>query len=285
MREAPRRSDTTIFPHEKWENRGGTLSRSYRLNSPFNHLHFSDFIDPSIAAQIASCFPGPNDVTWTQYKHYNQKKLGTADRSAFPALIEKLIIELQSEHFLAWLRDLTGIPNLIADPTLEGGGMHQVEAGGYLNIHADFGWHCRAKNLKRRVNLLLYLNEGWKGEWAGNLELWDKKMERCVKTYSPLLNSAVIFNTDPNSFHGHPDPLMCPPGITRKSIALYYFTLEESSGRASMTDYRARPADGFRRRLLILLDQQLIRVYSFARRRLGLSDKWISLIIKKAYKR
>lgn len=284
MRESLGNPNLAFFPFKKWENRDGALSRSYKINSPFNHLHFSDFIEPATAVRMAECFPGPGDAAWTQYKHYNQKKLGLADRSAFPALIENFIGELQSEHFLTWLRELTGIPNLIADPTLEGGGMHQIEAGGYLNIHADFGWHYRAKNLKRRVNLLFYLNEKWRDEWGGSLELWDKKMKHCVKSYSPLLNSAIIFNTDADSFHGHPDPLTCPPGVTRKSLALYYFTLEEASEGASMTEYKARPCDGFRRRLMIFLDQQLIRIYSFARKRLGLSDRWISSLFKKVHK-
>jgi hypothetical protein len=34
----------------------------------------------------------------------------------------------------------------------------------------------------------------------------------------------VVFNTDSDSFHGHPRPLRCPPGMTRKSIAVYYYT-------------------------------------------------------------
>ncbi len=37
----------------------------------------------------------------------------------------------------------------------------------------------------------------------------------------------VIFSTTDFSNHGHPEPLKCPNEISRKSIALYYF----SSGR------------------------------------------------------
>jgi hypothetical protein len=36
----------------------------------------------------------------------------------------------------------------------------------------------------------------------------------------------AIFNTDADSFHGLPDPIRCPEGTTRKSLALYYFTGE-----------------------------------------------------------
>ena len=34
----------------------------------------------------------------------------------------------------------------------------------------------------------------------------------------------AIFSTTSNSYHGHPDPLTCPEGRSRRSFALYYYT-------------------------------------------------------------
>src|SRR5262249_25503622 len=34
----------------------------------------------------------------------------------------------------------------------------------------------------------------------------------------------VVFSTTKESLHGHPVPLATPPGVARKSIALYYYT-------------------------------------------------------------
>jgi hypothetical protein len=34
----------------------------------------------------------------------------------------------------------------------------------------------------------------------------------------------MVFGTTDFTFHGHPDPLQCPEGMTRKSLALYYFS-------------------------------------------------------------
>ncbi len=34
----------------------------------------------------------------------------------------------------------------------------------------------------------------------------------------------LVFNTTDFTWHGHPDPLTCPPERTRKSIAFYYYT-------------------------------------------------------------
>jgi hypothetical protein len=40
----------------------------------------------------------------------------------------------------------------------------------------------------------------------------------------PLFNRLMIFGTTDFTYHGHPEPLACPAGMTRKSLALYYFS-------------------------------------------------------------
>jgi hypothetical protein len=35
----------------------------------------------------------------------------------------------------------------------------------------------------------------------------------------------VILETSETSFHGHPVPMELPPGIFRRSLALYYYSL------------------------------------------------------------
>ena len=101
--------------------------------------------------------------------------------------------------------------------------MKKKKKGGFLKVHSDFNLHPQL-NLNRRLNLLLYLNKDWKEEWGGHLELWDKDMKSCKVKISPNFNKLVIFNTTDYSFHGHPNPLACPEDVTRKSLALYYYT-------------------------------------------------------------
>jgi hypothetical protein len=224
-------------------------------------------------------FPKPGDTTWTLYKHFNENTMGKAKRAEFPPLLGALVDEFNSPRFVRFLSELTGIPNLRADPSLEGGGMHQTEAGGFLNVHADFTMHHHHQNWRRRCNLILYLNEDWKAEWGGALELWDAGMQSCVIRIPPLLNHAVIFNTDEVSFHGYPDPITCPPEMTRKSLALYFYTVEEGRGRtARSTNYQPRPGDGARG-ILIWLDKVAVHLYSLAKKRLGLSDDLASKVL------
>src|SRR5262249_42969076 len=78
----------------------------------------------------------------------------------------------------------------------------------------------------RRLNLIVYLNKGWQEEWGGHLELWAPKAEKAAERIAPLFNRAVIFDTSNFSYHGHPHPLACPESESRKSVALYYYSVD-----------------------------------------------------------
>ncbi|RMG84682.1 MAG: 2OG-Fe(II) oxygenase [Bacteroidetes bacterium] len=123
-----------------------------------------------------------------------------------------------------FLQNLTGIKEtLIPDPYFEGGGFHQIKPGGFLKVHVDFHKH-KLMGLDRRINVLVYLNEDWKEEYGGHFELWETDMSKCALKIAPLFNRMAIFSTTDYSWHGHPDPLTCPPDRSRKSLALYYYT-------------------------------------------------------------
>ncbi|MGH2611796.1 MAG: 2OG-Fe(II) oxygenase, partial [Rhabdochlamydiaceae bacterium] len=78
--------------------------------------------------------------------------------------------------------------------------------------------------LDRRINVLVYLNKSWKDEYGGHFELWDRDMKNCVNKVPPTYNTMAIFSTTDFSYHGHPDPLQCPQDMSRKSLALYYYS-------------------------------------------------------------
>jgi len=270
----------SFFSYQEWERELPDLSRRYRDNKPCPHILLKDFLQPETALAMAQQFPQPNSDAWTQYKHANENKLGMPKREMFPAAIGAVVDELNSPAFVAWVSKLTGIPNLMADPMLEGGGLHQSGPGGYLNVHTDFSMHHFHTDWHRRVNLILYLNPNWKEEWGGSLELWEAKMARCGAKYPPLLNHALIFTTDERSLHGFPDPLTCPAGESRKSLALYYYTVEPGKKvTVHSTDYFARPQDGWAKSALIWLDKKAVDLYSRAKARFGFSDELASKIL------
>jgi 2OG-Fe(II) oxygenase superfamily len=269
-----------LFPYNKWSARVEVLARVYRENDPFPHIHLANFLEPETALAIAEEFPASDTEAWTQYKHHNENKSGLAKRELFPSRLRAVADELNSPDFVSWLSALTGIPGLIPDPSLEGGGLHQSTRGGFLNVHTDFSMHHYQKNWRRRVNVICYLNPGWQEEWGGAIEFWEKSMQRCAAKYPPLLNHAVIFTTDERSLHGFPDPLTCPLGVARKSLAFYYYTVEENAAvTAHSTDYRARPTDGWKKASLIWLDKKAVDIYSRAKARVGFSDAFASKVL------
>ncbi len=153
---------------------------------------------------------------------------------------------------------------------MDGGGLHRSLPGGYLNVHADFTAHHVHQSWRRRVNLLLYLNRDWGPEWRGELELWSTDMDHCVERVAPVGNRILLFTTQADAYHGHPDRLACPPEVARQSLALYYFT-EDEDALVRSTNYRARPGDGLKS-AAIYLDKQALHAYDVLKRRLPLSD-------------
>ncbi len=85
------------------------------------------------------------------------------------------------------------------------------------------------------------------------------------RSIEPKANRILIFTTDADSFHGHPEPLRFPPGQARRSLALYYFTIEDHV-EAHATNYRARPGDGISGKLKIWIDKKALAAYDLLKR-------------------
>jgi Rps23 Pro-64 3,4-dihydroxylase Tpa1-like proline 4-hydroxylase len=202
-------------------------SEEYSQAKPFPHCVIDDFYDPYSLEGVLR--------EWPEKMSYKEAKTSVkahlSDFNAFGPVTQKVIADLNSPEFLRKLEAMTGIEGLIPDPYLKGGGLHFIPHGGWLNIHADFNWHEELQAV-RKINLLLYLNKGWK--WNGQLQLCDKE-RKPVKEVDPIFNRCVIFNTTSDSYHGHPDPLVSP--VPRVSIALYYYQKAEKPDWVHSTLY------------------------------------------------
>ena len=250
------------------------LKRKYFLAKPFPHIVIDNFLNLDC---LENTLNGFKTVNWASYTHFNENKSGNKTNN-FDPLLQSTIDALNSREFIERLEKITGISALIPDHKLGSGGVHRSTRGGYLNIHADFTVHPYNKRWHRRVNILVYLNDVWEESWGGHLELWDKRMNNCVKKIAPLLNRCVIFNTDYDSFHGHPEPMTCPKNVYRKSIALYYYTYADKNVKTIATNYKSRPKDNFIKKLMIFLDKTLIRLFHFMKSKFKISDRFITRI-------
>ena len=225
-----------------------TARQSYLEARPFPHVVFDDFLDPQLLDEVLGEFPQPGAIPWQQFDNAREVKLASRQEAAFGPATRLLLYHLNSATFLEFLSAVTGIDHLIPDPGFDGGGLHQILPGGKLAVHSDFNKHGKFR-LDRRLNLLLYLNKDWREEYGGELQLWDRDMTKCEARVLPVFNRMMIFGTTDFTYHGHPDPLRCPDGMTRKSLALYYFSngrpAEEVTGEHS-TVFRTRHAGEFR---------------------------------------
>jgi len=218
-------------------------------------MAIDEFLDPEFAREVAASYPTYAQARGRgrEFSAVNEKKkVQITDAAAFPESVKKLNELLSAPSFTEDLEYITGINNLLCDPQLKGGGMHVTGPRGRLDVHVDFNY-VEARKLHRRLNILVYLNEGWKDEWGGAVELWDKKVRTNAYSFKPVLNRCVVFATSDISFHGV-ESVTCPEGTQRISFAAYYYTKEAPAywdGTKHSTVFKARPHERIRGRILM----------------------------------
>lgn len=236
-------ASASMLPIERMRALGPELRQRFAAAQPFPHIVVDDLFDPGLLSTIVAEFPSPDAIEWQVYKNPREVKLASSRDEHFGPATKEFLFHLNSATFLDFLTEITAIPNLIADSYFNGGGMHQIPRGGKLSVHADFNVHPETK-LDRRLNVLIYLNKNWDEAYGGALELWNRDMTAAAQKIMPVFNRMVLFATTDTAYHGHPDPLNCPPGTTRKSLALYYYSNgrpAEEISEARTTLFRARP--------------------------------------------
>jgi Rps23 Pro-64 3,4-dihydroxylase Tpa1-like proline 4-hydroxylase len=210
-----------------------SLKSTYNNAYEYPHTVFDNFVDPTIIKDVeveARMLTQMPEHSWRfgggDDEHASQLlKRGIKELDKMLPSMNLLCRYFNNPEFLEFLRELTGIEDLVGDWSFEGGGFHVTYPGGLLNIHHDFNYTDKMgpDRMYRKVNLLVYLNEDWEKEWGGELELWKSDVSSKFKSIVPQFNRAVLFNIE-DAPHGHPDPLQCPEGECRRSLAFYYYS-------------------------------------------------------------
>jgi hypothetical protein len=203
-----------------------------RYDEPFEYFIIDNFLEEDVAHRLSKDFIDFESEDWYVYENPVEVKKALNSWYHFPPETYNFFHYLNSSIFVDSLCELTGNDDLYPDLGLHGGGWHIHGSGGKLNVHLDYSLHPKL-NLQRKYNLILYLSPEWKQEWGGNLEFWShneetKTPKEKVATVECKFNRAVIFDASQNSWHGFNDPITCPEGHYRKSIASYYLTTPTS---------------------------------------------------------
>lgn len=214
------------------------IQHDFLSAEPFPHLVLDDFAPESVLRAVAAGFDDMPDEAWVRYDDLDERGKRACNKvDLMPPACRDFLALLSGTTVPAICRWVTGIDDLVSDASLYGGGLHVTEPGGFLGVHLDNERHP-ATDLARRLNLIVYCTEGWQEEWGGHLEFWDRACTRVVKRIAPLWNRAVLIETSAHSFHGHTQPLACPAGVCRKSVAVYYWSPLRARAR-----FFARPGE------------------------------------------
>ena len=200
----------------------------YSNSLPFSHIVLKDLFENDILEKIVDEFPDlASKKGANHFSGKTDEKFSSPRGTKFQDKNTKEFLNfLNGSEFIDFLQEITSIKEpLIPDPHFIGGGLHESKKGGFLKIHTDYCKHPET-NLDRRVNLLVFLNQNWEKQYNGYLNLFDKEMSDCVKKIAPNFNTTVIFNTTDFTYHGVPDPILCPENESRKSLLCIIFQME-----------------------------------------------------------
>ena len=195
---------------------------------PFKHVVIENFFEPVFAERLLADFPSfDTRLAKNEMGQLGGKAVQTNIRT-ISAVYEELYAVIGGKPFLEFVSRLSGIPDLILDPKMYGGGTHDNQHGQELDPHVDFNYD-EGRQLHRRLNLIVYMNKEWRTEWGGALEIHSnprRPTENVIRGYDPMFNRCVMFETNEYSWHGFPkiDLPADKRHLSRKSISIYLYT-------------------------------------------------------------
>lgn len=199
---------------------------TYADAEPFPHAVIDEWLDPGWVKwrAVLDEFPAADSGAWHRFTGPLEDGKLEADATTAGENVAAIHGILRSDMFMGWLRDLTGQDDLGPDPERIGGGIHGMCAGARLAMHRDFTVHPTESLFPwvRRVNAIVFLNDGWRDEWGGALRLEGNDGDG-IDVY-PAPGRLVVFESGESGWHGVPEPLRCPPGVMRCSIPAYYYS-------------------------------------------------------------
>ncbi len=264
------------------------IRHAFQSAVPFRHVQIDNFLKPEICEGILRDFPSfDKEKAKNELGHIGGKAV-IENVSSISPFYASFYDYINSKPFLQIISDLTGIPDLLADETLFGGGTHENLDGQYLDAHIDFNIDER-RMLHRRLNILIYLNKEWEESWGGSIELHSNPRipeTNEIKAFVPLFNRAVFFETNEYSWHGFP-VIRLPQDkkhLSRKSFSIYLYTKDRPAEEVvapHTTFYVARPFPDHVKSGQVLAESDYQYLRGLMANRDGLIQMYQDLLIQK----
>ena len=207
------------------------------VSNPFDHVIIPNFLDDMYYSKLQNVLPKKPSNEWWKYENPLEVKYALDNLQLMDPMVENIFYALSHEKIITKMQHIFNIPNLEYDPYCHGAGLHMHPRNGRLNMHLDYEKHP-ITNKQRRLNVILYLNDDWQTEWNGDTQLWNNDMTKCMVKSYPKSNTAIIFVTTDQSWHGLPEIISCPEDMYRRTLAFYY--VSEFTNCANMDQCRSK---------------------------------------------
>ena len=190
---------------------------------PFAHVVIKDLFNPQLLDLVAEEFDLFPQQRWAHVQSAYESTWRSSPGARLGPAAQIYFDLINASWFVQWLSNVIGVPYLLPDPQLVGGGLHESRGQAHFAIHRDFQFHGYT-GLRNELVMLTYLNHNWRSEWGAQLELWDRKRSHCVTRIAPEFGHTVLMPHGMSSYHGHPEPMRAPDGHPRRSLGAYYYS-------------------------------------------------------------
>ncbi len=223
------------------------LKSYWNSAAPVKHFIVDDLLPAIEIEEVYKNFPSKAQLL--QRNTLREKKQVGVELEKYHLTVTEHLMAFQEPQVLNAIYEVTGIENMVADPSLYASGLSRMQHLDFLNPHLDNSSDGNADKY-RVINLLFYITPDWNEENGGNLELWDEKVKN-QKIIHAAFNRLIIMATDDKSWHSVSKVMV---EGARCCLSNYYFAPKSIGEKEYFhaTTFKGRPGETFRGLLLSL---------------------------------
>lgn len=238
---------------EKLNQHRDELRGQWENSRPVRHCFIDHVLPEAFVRHLYACFPRPEALS--QRSSVRERKRFGVDVSNYDPCVGDSLAAFRDPAVIDAVAAITGIPNMIGDPTMYAGGISVMGKDDFLNPHLDNS-HDGDQQAYRVINTLYYISPDWKLENGGNLELWDTEVQNPTSILSAF-NRLVLMETNAFSWHSVSRVAVNAP---RCCVSNYYFSTTPPGGRAykHVTTFEGRPEEPLKRVYLKVMDRVVL---------------------------